>query len=244
MKHSRRRFLQLAVTTAAGISIISWPVGARAAEPAAGSLKIGIVGSGKIGSTLGAAWIKAGHEIMFSSLDLEQDRKLAASLGPAARAGTPRDAAAYGDVLLVSAPYSAMPLLGKELGDLIKGKIILDTSNPVPGRDGAVASKALEKGAGLATAEFLSGARIVRGFNAIGFERLLELTRSQRAGVGMPIAGDDANAISVVTRLVREAGLEPVLVGPLAMGRYLRPGTPLAGVQTPDQIRKIIPTLN
>ena len=73
---------------------------------------------------------------------------------------------------------------------------------------------------------------------------LQEITREQRHTVAMPIAGDDANAISVASRLVRDAGLEPVVVGPLAMGRYLRPGTPLAGVQTPEQILKIIPTLN
>lgn len=243
MHRSRRKFIRLSLISAAGVFTGGWRLASNAAETAS-RLKIGVVGSGKIGSTLGAAWIKAGHEIMFSSLDLDADKKLAASLGPAARAGTPRDAAAYGDVLLVSVPYSAMPQLGRDLGDLIKGRIILDTSNPVPGRDGEVAKVALEKGAGLATAEFFPGARIVRGFNAIGFERLLEITRGKSATVGMPIAGDDANAISVASRLVREAGLEPVLVGPLAMGRYLRPGTPLAGIQTPDQIRKIIPTLN
>ena len=242
MKHTRRSFLQIAAITIA-MTASAWSFTSHAADALGGKFRIGIVGSGKVGSTLGAAWIKAGHEVMFSSLDLEQDKKLAASLGPSARAGTTRDAAAFGEVLLVSVPYSAMPQLGADLGELVKGKIILDTSNPVPGRDGEVAAKALEKGAGLATAGFFPGARVVRGFNAIGFERLQELTRKQEGTVGMPIAGDDANALSVASGLVREAGLEPVVVGPLAMGRYLRPGTPLAGIQTPDQLKKIIPTL-
>ncbi len=59
----------------------------------------------------------------------------------------------------------------------------------------------------------------------------------------MPIAGDDANAIAVASRLVREVGFEPVVIGPLAMGKYLMPGTPLAGEHTPEQIRQIVATL-
>lgn len=243
MNISRRRIAitSLLLITAAFTSFTA-PV-SLAAEPAT-KLKIGVIGAGKIGSTLGTAWLKAGHEVMFSSLDIEQDRKLAASLGARASAGTTREAAAFGEVLLVSVPYGAMPQLGKDLAPLLKGKIVLDTSNPVASRDGEVVKMALEKGPGLATAELLPGTRVVRGFNAIGFERLRELTLEQKHSVAMPIAGDDAQAIATASRLVREAGLEPVLVGPLAMGRYLRPGTPLAGVLTPEQVKKVIPTLN
>jgi predicted dinucleotide-binding enzyme len=61
--------------------------------------------------------------------------------------------------------------------------------------------------------------------------------------VGMPIAGDDKQAIEIASRLVRDIGFEPVLVGGLAMGKYLMPGTPLAGERTPDEIRKIAATL-
>jgi len=59
----------------------------------------------------------------------------------------------------------------------------------------------------------------------------------------MPMAGDDASAIAVASRLVREIGYEPVVIGPLAMGKYLIPGTPLAGEQTPEKIRQIVATL-
>ena len=90
----------------------------------------------------------------------------------------------------------------------------------------------------MASAEFLPGARIVRGFNAIGFNRLRELTQAPGQNVGMPIAGDDKEAIAVASTLVKEAGLMPVLVGSLVMGRHLRPGTPLAGELTPEQIRE------
>jgi len=206
-------------------------------------IKIGTLSSGRVGSAIGGAWVKAGHEVMFSSLDLEADKKLAASLGGGARAGTPREAAAFGDVLLVSVPYKAMPGIARDLGDLIKGKIIIDTSNPIVARDGDIAVAAREKGAGVASMEYMPGARIVRAFNAIGAARMGEAAgKSER--VGMPIAGDDPEAIRVATALVREVGYEPVLVGSLAgMGKYLMPGTPLAGERSPDEVRKVAATL-
>lgn len=243
MQQDRRRFLRLAGTAAATFAFGALPFAARAAAGATGKVKIGIVGSGRIGGTLGGLWVKAGHEVMFSSLDLEHDKSLAASLGPKARAGTTREAAAFGDVLLIAVPYSALPQIGKDLADLIKGKIVLDTCNPIPGRDGDMATRAREKGAGLASAELLPGARLVRAFNAIGYARLPEFAQHQGERTGMPIAGDDANAIKVASSLVREVGLEPVVVGPLTMGRYLMPGTPLAGEHTPEQIRQIVATL-
>lgn len=232
----RRRFLQAAGATAATFALGGLPSAARAATT---PMKIGIVGSGRIGGTLGTLWIKAGHEVMFSSLDIEQDKKLAASLGPKARAGTPRQAAAFGDALLIAVPYSALPQLGKDLADPIKGKVVIDTCNPITGRDGEIATWAREKGAGLASAELLPGARIVRAFNAIGYSRLQEAAQRQDARPGIPIAGDDANAIATASGLMRDIGFEPVLVGSLAMGKYLIPGTPLAGEHTPAQIRQI-----
>jgi len=243
VKQGRREFLRAAGTAAAGLALSVVPYVARAASSADAGLKIGIVGSGRIGGTLGELWLKAGHEIMFSSLDLEHDKALAARLGGRARAGTPREAAAFGEVLLIAVPYSALPHVGRDLGELLKGKVVLDPSNPIPGRDGEIAIWARKKGAGLASAELLPGARIVRAFNAIGYSRLPEAARRSER-LGMPIAGDDANAIAVASRLVREIGYEPVVIGPLAMGKHLIPGTPLAGEHSPEQIRKIAATLN
>lgn len=240
MKQDRRRFLQVAAATA---TLGALPFTAHAQTTTSGKMKIGIVGSGRVGSALGGAWVKAGHDVMFSSLDLEQDKKLAASLGPNARAGTPREAAAFGTVLLIAVPYTALPGVGKDLGGLIKGKIIIDPSNPIVARDGDIAVAAREKGAGLASMEYLPGARIVRAFNAVGAGRMAEAaSRSER--MGMPIAGDDPNAIAVASNLIRDVGYEPVLVGTLAaMGKYLIPGTPLAGERSPEQVRQIAATL-
>ncbi len=238
--NQRRAFLQVAAATAL---IGSLPFSALA-QTASAKLKIGIIGSGKVGGAIGGAWVKAGHEVMFSSLDLEADKKLAASLGGKATAGTTREAAAFGSVLLMSVPYAAVPAIGKELGDLVKGKIVIDTSNPIVARDGDMAVAAREKGAGVTSAEYLPGARIVRAFNAIGYARMAEAASRGGDKIGMPMAGDDAAAISVASALVRDVGYEPVLVGTLAaMGKYLIPGTPLGGEHSPDEIRKIAATL-
>jgi len=237
LKTNRRRFLQVAGAAAAGFAL---PLAMRDALAADAVLKVGVIGSGRIGSTLGGIWVKAGHEVLFSSLDLEHDRELAVRLGGKARAGTPKEAAAFGEVLLMAVPYGALPQIGKDLGSLLKGKVVVDASNPFPQRDGEVATWAREKGAGLASAELLPGARIVRTFNAIGWSRMAEAAQSKGERIGMPIASDDSAAIDIASRLVREVGYEPVLVGPLAMGRYLMPGTPLAGEHTPAKIREIV----
>ena len=243
MKTSRREFLRAAGTAAAVLTLGALPYAARDARGADAGLKIGIVGSGRMGGTLGELWLKAGHEVMFSSLDLEHDKALAARLGGKARAGTSREAVAFGDVLLIAVPYAALPQVGRNLADLIKGKVVLDTSNPIPARDGDVAAWAREKGAGLASAELLPGARLIRTFNAVGYARLPTAAQRQGERTGMPMASDDAGAIAVASRLVREIGFEPVVIGPLAMGKYLIPGTPLAGEHAPEKLRQIAATL-
>ncbi len=236
MKQSRREFLILAGAVVI-VSALPFPVLAQT------KMKIGIVGSGNVGSNIGASWVRAGHEVMFSSLDIEHDKALAARLGGGARAGTPREAAHFGEVVMISVPYHALPAVGKDLADAYKGKVVIDTNNPFTHRDGETGKWALEKGAGLASKELLPGARIVRAFNAIGAARMG--AAYQEAGkVGMPIASDDAQAIKVASRLIREVGYEPVLIGGLEMGKHLMPGTALAGERSAEEIRKIAAALN
>jgi predicted dinucleotide-binding enzyme len=237
---ARRAFLR---ASAAGLVLGVLPHAVRHAHGQGAGLKIGVIGSGRIGGTLGELWLKAGHEVMFSSLDLAHDKALAARLGGKAHAGSSRQAAAFGEVLLFAVPYGALPQLGRDLAAEIRGKVAIDACNPFASRDGEVATWAREKGAGLASAELLQGARIVRAFNAIGYSRLPDFARRQGERTGMPMAGDDAGAIAVASRLVRDIGLEPVVVGPLAMGRHLIPGTALAGEQTPERIRQVAATL-
>lgn len=231
MNPNRRRFL---IVTGAAVAASALPYTTRAAE----RMKIGIIGSGNVGSALGGVWVKAGHEVMFSSRHLEHNQTLAAELGDGARAGMPPEAAAFGDVLLLAVPYRALPDIGKNLAGQIKGKVLIDACNPFPSRDGEIANWAREKGAGLASAELLPGARIVRAFNAIGSARMASV-HHEPGRIGMPIAGDDAQAIEVASELIRDIGFEPVLIGGLEKGKYLMPGTPLAGERSPEEIRRI-----
>jgi predicted dinucleotide-binding enzyme len=236
----RRRYILKATGAAAALSAI--PLAARVAAADSQKVKIGMIGSGKVGSALGGVWARAGHQVMFSSRNLDNDRKLAAEIGANARAGTPREAAAFGEVLVFAVPYGALPELGKTLADLYKGKVVIDTCNPFPQRDGEIANEAREKGAGLKSAQLLPGARLVRAFNAVGAARMAQVHEEPQR-IGMPIASDDKEAVETASRLIREIGFEPVLVGGLDMGKYLMPGTPLAGEHTPDEIRTIAATL-
>lgn len=204
--------------------------------------KIGLIGSGNVGSNLGRSWARAGYDVMFSSRDLEADRKLAAEVGARARAGTPQQAADFGDVLVFAVPYGAQPELGKTLGAALRNKIVIDASNPFPARDGAIADEARAQGAGVVSARLLDGARIVRAFNAVGAARMGEMYKTP-GKVAMPIAGDDRQALDITQRLVRDIGFEPVVVGGLAMGKYLMPGTPLAGEHSADEVKSIAATL-
>lgn len=235
-----RRDLLKAAGAAATLGVLSF--GQPVAIAQNGKPKIGVIGSGQVGSALGRVWAKAGYEVMFSSRHLEDDRKLAAEISANARAGTPQQAAAFGDVLLIAVPYRALPELGKSLAGSLEGKVVIDACNPFPQRDGEIANEARARGAGIVSAELLPGARIVRAFNAIGAARM-GMAHEDPGRIGMPIASDDQDAIEIASRLIRDIGYEPVVVGGLAMGRYLMPGTPLAGEHTPEEIRKIAATL-
>jgi predicted dinucleotide-binding enzyme len=229
----RREILQALALVAAGAITPAW----AQAKP----LRIGIIGTGRIGGALATHWTKAGHEVLMSSRHPEELRPLATSLGPRARVGTPREAAAFGEVVLVSVPYAAIPDIGKENAAALKGKVVLDTSNPVENRDGAMAIAAQKKGAGVATAEFLPGARVVRAFNCIPAASLANNANRKPERIAIPIGGDDAQALAVAERLVRDAGFDPVVVGSLAQTRQFDLGNPLASRQfTAAEMRKAL----
>lgn len=221
---------------AAAATLALGPGAARAED--ARPLKIGIIGAGRIGGTLAELWAKAGHEVLVSSRHPDQLRGLAGSLGPKGRAGTPKEAAAFGDVILVSVPYGALPQIGRDLAKELAGKVVLDTGNPYPERDGDMALEARRKGTGVASAELLPGVRLVRAFNAISHRSLR--SEAHRAGkpVAIPISADDPEALRIASRLVKDAGFEPVVVGPLSRARLFDVGTPVyTQLLTADELR-------
>ena len=190
-------------------------------------MKIGFIGSGNIGGAIGELLAKAGHEVFFSSRNPDNLKPLVARVGAKARAGTPKEAIAFADVVFLGVPYSSMQQIGQDYAGALKGKIVLDAGNPNVRRDGPVAEPAVAKGAGVATAEHLPGARIVRAFNQLNFK--VFLSEAHRAGekVAVPLAGDDKEALTVASRLVTDAGFEPLVVGPLAAGKSFDSSQPI-----------------
>jgi predicted dinucleotide-binding enzyme len=241
---SRRKFVNI---LAGGLAAGAVPVTAALGQGSSLSkMKIATIGAGREGGALGTLFAKLGHPVMFSSRHPEELKGLVAAAGPTASAGTTAQAVAFGELIFLVVPYPAVEQIGKDFGPaLAKKPLILDVSNPIPARDGQeiVTQVAAQGGPGLVTQKLLPGSKIVRAFNAINYATLEQNAHRPGEPVGVPIAGDDPKAIDLATRLIREAGYEPVLIGNLAKGKYLVPGTPIAGIHTPAELRTIAATL-
>lgn len=190
-------------------------------------LRIGIIGSGNMGGGLGRLWAEAGHQVFFSSRNPDELTELVAQAGPNARAGTPHEAAEFGEVILIAVPYGALPQVGRDYGHLMQGKVVIDLGNPRADRDGPMADDAIARGTGVASASYLPGTRLVRAFNAIAYTMLEDPRNDAGETIGIPIAGDDPAAVATAVRLVEDAGFDPVVVGGLARAREFDRGTPV-----------------
>jgi predicted dinucleotide-binding enzyme len=200
-----------------------------------GMTTIGLIGSGMIGSTVARLAVDAGYDVVLSnSRGPETLADLVAELGPRARAATKAEAAAAGDLVLVSVPvlaYRSLPAAA------LAWKIVLDTGNYYPERDGQIPELADHS---LTDSEYLAlnlpGARIVKVFNNIFFKHLQNLARPADAGSSstgdrtyLPIAGDDAGAKVSVVEFLDSIGYGAVDDGALSDGWRQQPGTPVYG---------------
>jgi len=189
-------------------------------------MRIGIVGAGMIGSTLAKLWVDAGHEVRLASRHPNELQPLVDRLGARASAGTPEEAAQFGDVVMLTVPLKAIPALADDLAPLLSGKVVLDTGNAYAQRDGEAARDATQhpqSSAGWAAAQFPK-ARWVKAFNTVYYKTLQTEAHRKSDRVGIPLAGDDRNALEIAAQLVRDAGFEPVIVGGLARGKEFEPG--------------------
>jgi predicted dinucleotide-binding enzyme len=204
-------------------------------------MKIGVIGSGRIGSTIGGLWVKAGHEVVFSDRDPEAVKRAIDGLGPRARAGSTHDAATFGDVVLIAVPYAALPAIRDEVGIRLRGKVVIDPNNPVPARDGDMAVAAKEKGAAISTAALLPGVRTVRSFNAWGYATMAREANRPAPRMALPVAADDAEALKVGMQLVSDAGFDPVNAGSLAASKAFDLGSSVSGkILTAEELRKAL----
>jgi predicted dinucleotide-binding enzyme len=200
---------------------------------------VGLIGSGNIGGTVARLAVAAGYDVVLSnSRGPETLQELVDELGPRARAASPADAAAAGDVVVVTIPlraYRSVPV------EPLAGKVVIDTNNYYPQRDGQIpklddesttVSELLQ--------QHLPTSKVVKGFNNIYFKHLLSLAGPAGAPdrSALAIAGDDADAKATVTAFLDALGYDTVDAGPLAEGwRFQRDTAAYANLyfgQSPD----------
>jgi predicted dinucleotide-binding enzyme len=215
--------------------------GALAQQP----MKIGIIGSGRIGSTFGALWAKAGHEVMFSDRDPEAVKRAMEGAGPESkmrtRSGSVAEAVAFGDAILIAVPYGALPAIRDQVGDRLRGKVVIDPNNPVAARDGEMGAQAKEKGAGVSTAALLPGALIARSFNSWGYATMAREANRPAPRMALPVAADDALAMKIGLQLVNDAGFDAVNAGSLAASKAFDLGSSVSGrVMTAPELRQAL----
>jgi predicted dinucleotide-binding enzyme len=201
---------------------------------------IGLIGAGHIGSQVARLAVASGHDVVISnSRGPETLSSLVAALGPRARAATALEAARAGDIVVVSVPlknYTAVPV------EPLRGKIVIDTNNYYPQRDGHIAALDDES---TTTSELLQahlpGSKVVKAFNHIYAAELT--THGQAAGTpgrrALVVAGDNEEAKSVVARLLDQFGFDAVDAGPLKEGWRIQRDTPGYGPRrTADELRR------
>jgi len=191
----------------------------------------GFIGSGNIGTTVARLAVAAGHDVVLSnSRGPETLAAVVDDLGPHARAATPAEAAGAGDVVVVTIPlghYRQVPV------DELVGKIVIDTMNYYPQRDGNIAALDDESTTSSELLQaHLSGSRVVKGFNNIFFQHLAALPRATGAQdrSALAIAGDDHEAKEIVRARLDEIGYDTVDLGPLSEGWRTQPDTAAYGV--------------
>ncbi|AVH56214.1 MULTISPECIES: NADPH-dependent F420 reductase [Streptomyces] len=192
-------------------------------------MRIGILGTGNMADALGTQWLRAGHDVLVGGRDVDRAAALATRMGAAApaargglaRSGALREAAEFGaDAVLVALPWAAAAEVAADLQDVLRGRALIDCTNPVgPGFT-------LETTGGPSAAQRLAaaapGAHVVKAFN-LCHEDIWRLTPPVFAGrpLAVPLCGDDVNALDVVRHLVRDLGCEPLNAGALTRAGLL-----------------------
>jgi hypothetical protein len=201
---------------------------------------IGLIGAGHIGSQLARLAVRQGYNVVISNSRGPQSLAgLVAELGPAARAATPAEAAAAGDIVVVTVPlknYRSVPVAP------LAGKVVIDTNNYYPERDGHIAALDSES---TTTSELLQAhlptSKVVKAFNhiyaaALTTDGQLHGTNNRRA---LAIAGNDAAAKASVAKLIDEFGFDTVDIGPLKESWRIQRDTPGYGPRrTASELRE------
>jgi predicted dinucleotide-binding enzyme len=181
-------------------------------------MRIGIVGSGNVGGTLGRRFAESGHEVTFGSRrpDSAEAKELARI--PGARVASPREAAQSSEVIVLATPWPATEAALRDLGGLA-GKVLLDATNPLTDRYDTIAPDVPSSGGEL-VAKWAPGAKVVKIFNTIGYNVMAN--PSFAAGPATLLyAGDDPGAKNVAHDLAAKIGFHPIDAGPLSKSLVL-----------------------
>ncbi|MBV8553728.1 MAG: NADPH-dependent F420 reductase [Acidobacteriaceae bacterium] len=185
-------------------------------------MKIGVIGSGNVGGTLGSRWAQAGHTVVFSSRDpaSEEMKKLLARAGGGARAASVAETAAASDVLLLATPWPANKEALASAGNM-GGKVLIDATNPLlPDLSGLAVG--MNTSGAEQVAAWAPGAKVVKAFHTVGFNIMANPVFGSERAV-LAYCGNDAPAKETVKQLATELGFEPIDVGPLTQARLLEP---------------------
>jgi predicted dinucleotide-binding enzyme len=184
--------------------------------------RLGIVGAGKLGTTIARAAIAAGFDVAISgSGPASRIALIVEVLAPGAVAMSTQEVVAHADLIVLAVPMHRFRELAR---DLFAGKTVIDTMNyweDVDGIDDELS--AAPAGSSVVVQQWFSSARVVKSLNQLGYHELEEGTRPHRTPAGMAVAGDDPAAVGTVMRFVDQLGFDPVDVGPLEAGARLEP---------------------
>jgi hypothetical protein len=204
-------------------------------------MKIGIIGSGGVGGTLGKLWAKAGHEVLFSSRHPEKLASLVTEAGASSSAGMVAEAAQFGDVILLAVNYWTLDEALREVNDTLNGKIVIDATNPLKWSEAGGLERMIPQDltAGRVMAQRLPTARIVKAFTTVYAGTLASEAHREGDQVAIAMAGDDEGAKQTVAELIKDAGYVSVDIGTLDESQPLDPdGVLWNSVITEAEIRQ------
>ncbi len=208
-------------------------------------MRIGVVGAGRIGGGAARRWVLAGHEVLLSGRDAGRAADRARELG-AAGGGTAAEAAAFGEVVVVSVPWTALDDVLGELGDALAGRVVIDTTNQY----GPGGVEALPEGrtAAQVNAARMPGARYTKSLNTL--TAAFQAESAERTGAERAVqwvCGDDAEAKAVTMGLIADAGWVPVDLGGTAecavMEAPRRPGAVYGEEYREPEARAVVEAL-
>nr|WP_182886453.1 NAD(P)-binding domain-containing protein [Microbispora sp. H10885] len=208
------------------------------------TMRIGILGTGRMATALGGAWVRAGHDVLVGGRDRAAAARTAARIG-AVTDGTLADAAVHGELVLAAVPADAAPRLANGLAAVLTGRTVVDCSNPVePGDDGLTLSTGGTTSVARLMREAAPGAHVVKAFN-LCHDSIWTLPRPVFEGVplAVPFCGDDPGSLDRTATLIRSMGCTPIRCGGLSRAVHIEAAAAFAiGVwRSGDEPRHVFP---